>query len=166
MDTMDKFNALWSIQLGIYENIKFADSKALALGAINAGVLGGLNALGVFDLCHSLKLVIPAVVSFFCLSLSFAFILLVVKPRKETGQNNNSKSCMDPNKISKLDKESFKGDVLSANEESLLNELAHYIKERSDINEDKYDWLGYTIYATFIGWGSALFATVMSIILV
>ena len=46
---MDKFNQLWPVQLNIYDDIKFVDSKALAITAINGAVLGGQNSLTVLD---------------------------------------------------------------------------------------------------------------------
>lgn len=75
---MDRFQSLWLIQRGIYENIKFADSKAIVLVAINTAIIGGFNALNLFDKDGTYHVFVLAVLSFSVLSVAIILAICVI----------------------------------------------------------------------------------------
>ncbi len=152
---MDKVNSFLTIHQGIYDNLKFADSKAIAISAINIAIIGGLNALSVFDRTK-FELFTLALLAFLALTIAIASSVWVLYPRGSRTQNKVKGRLCDPMKIVEISLDEFNKNIQDCTEEVVLNELAILIYDRSISNQKKYFWLNLEIRFSLIGWAFSL----------
>ncbi len=154
---MNKIDPLLSIQQGIYENLKFADSKAMSITAINIAIIGGLHALNVFEKSN-FEIFTISCLSFLVLSLSIMASVQVLRPRGHITKNSKLGDICDPVKIANRDLDSYIKHIEEVGDEEFAKHIAVQIYDRSTNNRKKYYWLNLEIWIGMAGWGLALIA--------
>ncbi|BFM09681.1 Pycsar system effector family protein [Halioxenophilus aromaticivorans] len=152
---VDKVSAYLAVHGSIYENIRFADTKATAITAVNLAVVGGLYSLDIFNNLAIVSFSI-ACAAFFALALSIIFSMCVIRPRGNTTANTAVGQLTDPNKIKAISYESFRKRMEQANEYEIINHIGILIYDRSVTNDRKYRWLSCQILSSFAGWALSL----------
>jgi len=150
---MEKTDKFWLIQESIYENIKFADTKAGSLVALNLAIITAMEVLTLFENDKNIILFIIACISFMFLIVSILCSVKVLWPRGNKSAVSDEDSLCDVNKIAKLKShEKYKKNVLKSDDKQLLKDIALFIYDRSLINKEKYKWFKIGIKFGIIGW--------------
>lgn len=149
---MGKIDNYWLINQSAYENIKFADTKAASLVALNLAIIAGIHALDVF--CkNDLFLFVLACITFCVLAISIICSVKVLFPRGSNTEVSGKPSLCDFNKIADLESyEAYKRNVINSDDYELLEDIVLFIYDRSKINKIKYKWLKLEIIFGVLGW--------------
>ena len=160
---MDKVSYLLATQQHIHENIKFADLKAVAITAINSGIIAGLHLLDVFSKSKP-EILTVAIVAFLFMATAIVLSVLVLKPRIE--EIYEGVGLCDPIRIARHnERKKFIDAINSIDESSLISDVSILVFDRSVINRAKYYCLTRVVYISFIGWFISAIAVFMRIFL-
>ncbi len=150
---MDKTEKFWLIHQSVYENIKFADTKAGSLVALNLAIITAMQFLGLFDRSKNIFLFSLACISFIALIISIICTVKVLWPRGYKSAVPDEPSLCDLNKIAKLGSYSeYEKNVIESDEDQLLKDIALFIYDRSITNKEKYKWLKFGVKFGILGW--------------
>jgi len=152
-----KSENLWKTYQAISELIRLADTKAIAILAVN-GVIAGLYSSNISSIQTILErspiAVLPLVIAMGFVLISAGFAMFCVIPRLGTKKNSliffgditdNYKSATE-----------YEKDVKKATGDKIKTDLAHQIWINSDIASKKYCYVWYSIFF-FV---AALFASI------
>jgi len=161
---MSKIDNYWLIQESVYENIKFADTKATSIVALNLAIIAGLYALDIFSKSHIVNFIISCI-AFLLLASSIICSVKVLQPRGDGSELPNKKSLCDLHKIKNIESFSeFKKDVSDSSRKDLLNDILLLLYDRSKTNQKKYFWLKWEIRLGAIGWLVSLLSVIVKIL--
>lgn len=156
---MEKFSNYWLIQESVYENIKFADTKATALVPLNLAIIAGLYTLKVFEISSTILFAISCI-AFISLTLSIICSVFVIIPRGNSKKQKSPTSICDLNTIGELKSfDEYKSNVSSSDETKILEDILLLIYNRSKTNKTKYLWLKREIIFGAIGWALGIIVT-------
>lgn len=135
----------------IHENIKFADQKASALIVTD----GALLTLSYSLIQPSVQFTIIS--GFFVcliLAIGIAIAFLVIKPRG--GSKEKDPGIFDPKRIAKYTLEDYQSRMSDISTAELLIELRTFIYDRACIDNQKYNFLRFSLLVSVIGWALSL----------
>lgn len=141
--------SFWSqTQLNIHENIKFADTKAVQIIAINVALIGALYAVTdrSSDSWRLAALFIASV-----LGAGILFSISVIRPR---GEQNHARGegVVDAIRIGHFKETSFLTRAATIGHDALLTELLQFVYDRAFIDKAKYRQLRWSIGVSALAW--------------
>ena len=137
------------VQQQIHENIKFADTKAVQVVAINVALIGALYAIAE-RIPHSWRAAALCVAVI--LGVGVFFAVSVIRPR---GERNRARGpgVIDAIRISLFDAEApFTSRLASMSPQELLSELQLFVYDRAYIDRVKYEHLRWSIGLSAVAW--------------
>lgn len=148
----DKTQKYWQIQQSIHENIKFADTKAGSIMALNLALIATTNALILSVSDRYSFLFILGCLSIIVLVISIGCTVKVIYPRGDNSTAPNEASLCDLNKIAKSSFDEYRKNVKKSSDKQLLDDIILFIYDRSLNNRTKYKWLKREINFGIVGW--------------
>lgn len=161
----NKFENLFTIQNNIHQNIRFADSKAIAIAAVNLAVIGGLQAIGGFSPGGDSTVLMLSCFAFIFLTLAIFLSVLVLYPRGDITVNAAGKPICDPHKIAANDFKTYFLTIEHAKDVDFIRDISIFIYDRSLTNTKKYKHLRSEIVASGAGWGLSALAAAVNLLI-
>jgi hypothetical protein len=124
-------------------------------------IIGGLNVLKVFDRSHFVFAF--ACLAFMALAASILLSIFVLRPRGNFTNNTQLGEICDPVKIAQKDCKEYVELVKTSDDETLLENVAVLIYDRSMTNKKKYYWLNREIWVGMSGWALSLIVVFLKV---
>jgi hypothetical protein len=144
----DRLGFWLQTQQHIHENIKFADTKAAQLIAIDGALLGALYAIADWANVVLLGFGLLATAS---LALAIAASFKAVWPRGEENMRRGE-GVVDAIRIRLFPEVAFMERSAMISHAELLDELREFVYDRSCIDHAKYHWLQISFRLSCMGW--------------